>query len=223
MNYCKFCREKIKMTQDNCLKCGNYATGESDESRLDRVDIGLKIESKEETLEYLEQSGLSLGDWELPPWLEFGKVTKITFKDKERLKESVLAILGWIVLISRAFTRGHNFAFFYLTLALVIILIRTKVAFIEALKFENPLNEKGHLIRYNKDNAHGGSGLETFILGHDDFSEIKLTKKDNKLETIEFDHHISYVSDYNDLDFLERFINIYALKFNKRLIVEEKV
>lgn len=218
MKYCKFCNEQIKLTEDNCTACGSYTTGTKGESRLEEIDEILS-NNGEEYQSVFNESDLDLRDWSMPPYLEFGRLAGFSLKNKKNKLALAIYLIVCLFLIITAYSRATYPPIIYLALALCLIVIQPRYVYVEALKLENSLKESRHTIRYNKNNKNGGSGLETFIIDKDDFSKISLKIVEDTLVEISFDQYTCDVSQYENNDFLMRFMKLYALKFDKSLDV----
>ncbi|MCH4885936.1 hypothetical protein EZV73_00085 [Acidaminobacter sp. JC074] len=223
MRYCAFCNEKIPMTKDYCLRCGN--SRHVKEKLKGTVNLN-------EYLEALKVNGitdlkandyhLDIRNWKMPVYLEFG----IHVERKPAIKEIVISIM-FLLIVSLLYILKFSFldAFVILIWPIVAIfgqIMKIHSYYICALKFENPFHLPGHEVRYNRNNINGGRGLEEFVLKGEELNDIYLKYNGQYLTTIEFgDSSLSVELDgFSRLDLLEKFIILYSIKHNKQLTFE---
>jgi hypothetical protein len=219
MKTCAFCNEKVKMTLDYCSYCGSrLVLSKATESRANHLEHYLKTLRNEDTYNHtLEEHGFDINNWVLPFWIEFGEETNSKATLKGLLKESYILLIGF-ALLSVGFVVVDKPGLIIGSLwGVVALLTRHKNTFVEALKFENPLNKAEHYILYNLNNTLGGVGKEEFIHSDGDFNEIRFYYDGDELVALNFgqtNRTIVKVDKYSDIKLLERFILLYAYKYN---------
>lgn len=219
MKKCAFCNEQIKMSLDHCSFCGSGKEVSShDDSNAYKLDQYIKAFKNDDLrVESLDEYGLNIKNWQIPAWVDFGFKTDLKATLKSLMKQSYLLLLGIVMLLVGSTIADRWQLFITGVIALIAILIKHNNFLLEAMKFENPYTENGHTIYYNFDNFRGGRGREAFILNNGDFELIKMYYHSGLLSFIEFGedkNQIAYVGKYADLDVFERFMILYAHKYD---------
>jgi len=164
----------------------------------------------------LSEHGFDIENWQLPFWIEFGKKTNLKLTIKAFIKESYILMLGLILLSIGFFAVDKPSLIGSTVLGFAVVVLKHNNFFEEALKFENPFNKPEHYILYNLNNFQGGVGREEFILTKGEFNTIKFYYDNDQLIAINFgcsNKTIVKVDGYSELDFLERFVMLYAHKY----------
>lgn len=229
MKKCAFCNEKIKMTLDYCSFCGSSkVVTQHRVSRAEHLTHYFKALRNEDLYSNsLSEHGFDIENWQLPFWIEFGKKTNLKLTIKAFKKESYLLMLGLILLSIGFFAVDKPGLISSAVLGFAVVVLKHNNFFVEALKFENPFNKPEHYILYNLDNDRGGAGKEEFILTNGDFNQIIFYYDNNQLSAINFgcsNKTIVKVDGYSDLELLERFVMLYAHKYEMKisLITDEE-
>ena len=70
-------------------------------------------------------------------------------------------------------------------------------------------------------NTKGGVGIEEFILNEKEFNQIRFYFNNSNLTMINFgstDDTLTWVNDYSEKELLERFVMLYAHKYDKEIL-----